>query len=78
MNNLEPRAKIGDVVILNKQESAFKVHEFFPADDKFNWVSYRGYAVDKGTVGYIKHSHFLEEDILKNLTTNVSYEESDD
>lgn len=75
MNNLEPRAKIGDVVKLDKQESYFRIHNFIPTDEKFKHNFYHGYAVDKGTVGYIKSSHFTDKDILKNLTTNVSYEE---
>ena len=66
MNNLEPRAKIGDVVIVanGKEEIETKVRKIFPS--RFHTRVY-----------YLGNSLFprYENQILKNLTTNISYEE---
>ena len=76
MSNLEPRAKIGDVVIVSKYyvqgciefgSSEFRVtnkygpHGMFP-DGYFE--------SDQGNYDI----HFDDKDILKNLTTNKTYE----
>lgn len=70
---LEPRAKIGDVVILKKsfpdhQDRQWIVTEFCP---KYIYV-----ASAIRTSGYenIQQVIITEEFILKNLTTNISYE----
>lgn len=86
MNNLEPRAKIGDVVIvrIDKDEnrqgvvkaSVEKAHvpimSIQPIDGYPNitiyLIEYSDFEVD-----YYRKA-VPEEDILKNLTTNISYE----
>ena len=71
-NNLEPRAKIGDVVLFMKKgglienEIIMSVVQYAVLWEQKDWV----YS-DKRL--QITHS-FTDKDILKNLTTNVSYE----
>ena len=70
MNNLEPRAKIGDVVIVkesylhNRWENEIEQYKVQVAswNGRIWWY--------QGRPG----SCFIDKDILKNLTTNVSYE----
>ena len=73
MTNLEPRAKIGDVVIRKEtnEEGDTIMHQY-----KVMWAEYDVdcwfYGVARGTG---QTSVIRQEGILKNLTTNISYEE---
>ena len=72
MTNLEPRAKIGDVVIRKEtnEEGDTIMHQY-----KVMWAEYDVdcwfYGVARGTG---QTSVIRQEGILKNLTTNISYE----
>ena len=71
MNNLEPRAKIGDVV---------KRVKFGNVDELEITCAYLHYPEDTSKSHWMYNfekkdeSCFYDKDILKNLTTNVSYE----
>jgi hypothetical protein len=66
MNNLEPRAKIGDVVIVDGNREA-RIADA---------GTMKNAGIDTGIPMY--HSEevglLFDDDILKNLTTNISYE----
>lgn len=71
MNNLEPRAKIGDVVIadLGKERSfRTKVDYVAKLESGFDYTLENPLS-SKSVIGGFKQEH-----ILKNLTTNISYE----
>lgn len=82
MNNLEPRAKIGDVVIVSK----YYVDPQNPYAASMDEVQEVRELTVKELCFYISGAfrcyetyepqeiNFYDEDILKNLTTNVSYE----
>ena len=72
MNNLEPRAKIGDVVMKKEltEEGELILHQY-----KVLWAEYDVdcwfYGVARGTG---QSSVIRQEGILKNLTTNKDYD----
>jgi len=66
MNNLEPRAKIGDVVIV-KGIGQCKIDGYKVEYEKRYYFSVINPHYSEVTV-------LKDKDILKNLTTNVSYE----
>jgi hypothetical protein len=72
MNNLEPRAKIGDVVVIIKSVgflSQKKVRDGLYDKKTKRWL----YACSDER--YPEAINIYEDkDILKNLTTNISYE----
>ena len=94
MNNLEPRAKIGDVVIVkdwyywdrSEDDTTWHIDELkqFKIIDAYTAKHYAGTEPDT----YVEEWHyeveipgfsedecaFDDHEILKNLTTNVSYE----
>lgn len=69
MNNLEPRAKIGDVVIVKNGGEPIQVRIVNARLRSLQWNYYfkRKESEDVELI-------IFEDDILKNLTTNVSYE----
>lgn len=72
MNNLEPRAKIGDVVIVSKLIN--HVHSTAQLRVVYGWYNDNQWKYTselEQANGYISYS---DEQILKNLTTNISYE----
>ncbi len=85
MNNLEPRAKIGDVVIVRSKETEYFI-EVPLQEGVYTYKSHTKktpviqvkiesatYAL--GTWQYRGNCKLIDdEDILKNLTTSISYE----
>lgn len=73
MNNLEPRAKIGDVVIVGKLSASDEVHQYRVDygyyDEENELWRYNSWDSEITDTRY-----YQDKDILKNLTTNVSYE----
>ena len=73
MNNLEPRAKIGDVVIVRKLSASDEVRQYRVDyayfDEKEDFWRYNSWDTEITDTRY-----YHDQDILKNLTTNVSYE----
>ena len=67
--NTNPRAKIGDVVIVNNGGEPIQVRIVNARLGSLQWKYYfkRKESEDLELM-------FFEEDILKNLTTNISYE----
>ncbi len=72
MNNLEPRAKIGDVVIIKNGGDAIQVKVVNARWGDGTYSQWRYYF--RRTEHEVTEVMFFENDILKNLTTNVSYE----
>lgn len=65
-DNLTPRAKIGDVVIVKWEDNCYS--QFIV--ESANYTNCWCYFLESDK----KNGHFFDKDILKNLTTNISYE----
>ena len=78
-NNLNPRAKIGDVVMLPPDKGSREYKEERLSSTRTECTKVTGASCIEGKWRYTGNwTHgmyfFEDEDILKNLTTNVSYE----
>ena len=76
MNNLEPRAKIGDVVIVRSYVIySPRTKSYRPVKRRKEFSVYHTDYPFGLIIHYTEgHESFNNEDILKNLTTNTSYE----
>lgn len=82
-DHLEPRAKIGDVVIVKLTNEPNEDGEEVEDDiiqltiEAAQYISGKdawGYIVDTPSFVKIPYNYLKDKDILKNLTTNISYE----
>ena len=74
-DNLTPRAKIGDVVMVHYWRKRVKptrltVDEVNECDPR----TYGGFKTTRKNSNVIRYVGLYDKDILKNLTTNISYE----
>ena len=76
MNNLEPRAKIGDVVIVMQSDEQLVIYSARQIADTWQYKATTNVVGLYTQVPQVKEFKrvIMDDHILKNLTTNVSYE----
>ena len=76
MSNLEPRAKIGDVVIVKFYNKTKPLELTILASINHESESYSAFRSTRKNKRCACYSGFTDKDILKNLTTNITYDQA--